>query len=234
MVEKRDAEAFESAHSVILAMFTHKKSLAIDVSAWYTDLLLDSYPERLTISQLRLAYASMVGCLTELAPGNVGPCISKLLQVIEHHPAGPSSVSSTDIPLAEISHSSSGGAPPSDTPQTAAKSLEIAALHSTRGHLLLVLIDQLSAVHLDMMERLLPKIRELLHEERKAPREARIALIQVLFNTLSGAMDMIKRESAAKWWLEHRAEIQEDENREDLKPIADTMKTSTPVVQAKM
>lgn len=208
--------------------------MAVDVSAWYTDLLLDSYPERLTIVQLRLAYASMVSCLTELASSDVSMCISKLLEAIESRPPGPSGVVSADVPLADISRSNTGATLADEGPETSAKRLETAALRSRRGHLLLVLIDQLSTVHLEEMERLLPKIQGLLHAESKAPRESRTALIQVLFNTLSGAMDMIKRESAAKWWLEHRTELQVEENADETSLPEALSTTPAPVVEAKL
>jgi hypothetical protein len=210
--DKQDPEAFESAHSVILAIFNHKKGIAVETASWYSDLLLESYPGRLTISQLRLAYARMVGCLTDLESKQADLCIFKVMQSIERTAPGPSQVQSSDMPLAEVSQSATKGTPEKEGPDTSAQSLEAAALRSRRGHLLLVLIDQLSTIHLDKMEQLLPRIPIFLHEEQPAPRASRVALIQVLFNTLSGAMDMIKRESAAKWWLEHAAEIELDEN----------------------
>lgn len=123
--------------------------------------------------------------------------------------------------LAEVSQSVTAKVSEKDDPAESAKKLEVAALRSRRGHLLLVLIDQLSTVHLQEMEELLPKVQELLRAEEPAPRESRVALIQVLFNTLSGAMDMIKRESAAKWWLEHAAQIEVGENtREEIARIS--------------
>lgn len=235
LMDKQDTEAFESAHSVLLAIFGKKKALAIDVAPWYSDLLLRSYPDQLSIPQLRLAYATMVGCLTELESGKCDACLSKLLAAIESLAPGPSHVQAADLPLAHVSQPVQEKATVSgaESQGASAKELEAAALRSRRGHLLLVLIDQLSTTSLEKMEELLPRVQEYLHEERRAPKESQVALIQVLFNTLSGGMDMIKRETAAKWWLEHRADIERDENS-DKKETTQTEKGVAPGPQARL
>lgn len=215
LTNKQDLEAFESAHSVLLAIFSKRKLVSLEVARQYTDLLLVSYPDLLSISQLRLAFAGMVSCLTDLGSPETEVCMTKLIEAIELCPPGPSLWHSAQLPLADVSTSQAGQIPSLASASTvgpSAKAIEASALKSRRGHLLLVLIDQLSTVTLEKMDELLPTVQALLHEEKRAPRESRAALVQVLFNTLSGGMDMIKRESAAKWWLQHRSEIEAEEN----------------------
>jgi hypothetical protein len=210
---KQDQQAFEAAHSVLLAIFTGRKSIAVDLSEWYCDLLLVAYPNILVISQLRLAFATMMACLAELDEEKTRICINKLEQAIETIPLGPSRQKSPDVLLAEISQGAL--TPAKEAPissEVAPKALETAALESRRGHLLLILIDQLSTVDLEMMNELLGKVRNFLQEERSAPESSRAALIAILYNTLSGGMDMVKRESAANWWLGHRQAIEREEN----------------------
>lgn len=215
LTNKEDLEAFESAHSVLLAIFSKRKLVSVEIAPQYTNLLLVSYPDLLSISQLRLAFAGMVSCLTDLGSPETEVCMTKLIEAIELCPPGPSRLHSAQIPLADVSTAQAGQTPSRTSASTvglSAKAIEASALKSRRGHLLLVLIDQLSTVTLEKMDDLLPTVQSFLHEEKRAPRESRAALVQVLFNTLSGGMDMIKRESAAKWWLQHRSEIEAEEN----------------------
>lgn len=219
LTNKQDQEAFESAHSVMLAIFSKKKPISMELAKFYTDVLLQSYPDLLSISQLRLAFASMVTCLTDLESSEADRCILQLIHAIESLAPGPSRHQQAEVPLAEVGQSQQTAEAMSTKQENSlsatplsAKALEAAAVGSRRGHLLLVLIDQLSTTTLAKMEGLLPIVQAFLHEEKRAPAQSRLALIQVLFNTLSGGMDMVKRESAAKWWLEHRSEIESGEN----------------------
>lgn len=94
--------------------------------------------------------------------------------------------------------------------------LETQALQLRRGHLLLVLIDQVTVVNLVLLRSLLDKIWGfLLEEERHVPAEgddevssqAREALLKVLFGTLGDGLDMTKREEGIRWWLARRWEL---------------------------
>ena len=86
---------------------------------------------------------------------------------------------------------------------------EDATLRTPRGHLLLVLIDQLSTVNLCWLEPLSERVLWLLAEEQEAGNaESRNELVKILFKTLAAGMDMTKREAAAKWWLEHRQDLE--------------------------
>ena len=83
-----------------------------------------------------------------------------------------------------------------------------AALKSPRGHLLLTLIDQSTAVTLPLLIPVLDRIAWFLAEERESSLETRKALIQTLFQTIASGMDMRKRETAAKWYLDRRDELE--------------------------
>lgn len=86
---------------------------------------------------------------------------------------------------------------------------EDAILRTPRGHLLLVLIDQLGTVNLCWLEPLSERVLWFLAEEEEAGNmESRNELVKILFKTLAAGMDMTKREAAAKWWMEHRQDLE--------------------------
>ncbi|KAL7009954.1 hypothetical protein EMMF5_000863 [Cystobasidiomycetes sp. EMM_F5] len=82
------------------------------------------------------------------------------------------------------------------------------ALQSPQGAWMLTLIDQASAVKVQLLVPLLDRIAWILMtDDLISPPQSRTALIVILFNTISGGMDMTKREVAAKWWLQHRQQF---------------------------
>ena len=77
------------------------------------------------------------------------------------------------------------------------------ALRLPRGAMLLVLIDQVTSVSAHLLIPLLDRVAWFICEERGSPPDCQAALIDALFEVLSKGMDMTKRESAAKWWLDN-------------------------------
>lgn len=98
-----------------------------------------------------------------------------------------------------------------------------------RGHLILILIDQLTSVNLLLLETLLDRIKRFVEEEDRVVdevrggstgsssggrrkkgderSEGRDALVKVLFTTLGEGMDATKREAGTRWWMEHGKEL---------------------------
>ena len=77
------------------------------------------------------------------------------------------------------------------------------ALRLPRGAMLLVLIDQVTSVPAHLLIPLLDRVAWFICEEQDSPPDCQAALIDALFEVLSKGMDMTKRETAAKWWLDN-------------------------------
>lgn len=143
----------------------------------------------MTPSQLRLAFTTMVRCLSNADDALAWYCIIQLLAVI-----------CAIVP-----------SPPSPAPETAPPAaqdlspLELRALSLPRGHLLLILIEQTTVVNLILLRTLLDRIWELLGEEVGG--DGREALVDVLFKTIGEGLDAGKRGEGVRVWLERRGEL---------------------------
>ncbi|KEI37032.1 uncharacterized protein L969DRAFT_90095 [Mixia osmundae IAM 14324] len=84
--DARYADAFDSAHSVVLAVFAKNKRCSIELMPWYSDLVLRSYPEMMTSSQIRLAYTTMVKRASEVDDALAWYCVAKLIKTIQDIP----------------------------------------------------------------------------------------------------------------------------------------------------
>ena len=193
----------------------------------------------LSLAQLRLAFSTMLSCVSEKDDALAWYSISQLVEAIstisaEAPLSTPAKQEQTGIsPLADLSvshkevearkkasrESRPGNAADTLIADPATKledatvtdDLEARALKSRRGHLLVVLIDQLSTVNLCWLEPLADRVAWFLAEEKHSEPDARSALVQILYRTLAGGMDMTKRETAAKWWLANRRYLEEEE-----------------------
>ncbi|KAI9316799.1 hypothetical protein BX666DRAFT_1858328 [Dichotomocladium elegans] len=56
-------DMYESAHAATLAVFSAKKDISREVSGIYAKILIDSFPEPMSLHQLRFAYTTMVHSL---------------------------------------------------------------------------------------------------------------------------------------------------------------------------
>lgn len=212
-------------------------------------MLFQSYPSLLSMAQLRVAHSTMVSCASEKEDDALAwYCVDKLIEAIcaispraALHQDKQADKSTDQQPLSEIlagdNTSSYDKKPDTASPvqQTAdnliveaptrieeatiTDKLEAQALKSRRGHLLIVLIDQLSSVNLCWLEPLADRITWLLAEERHSDADARRAMIQILYRTLAGGMDMTKREAAAIWWLENGPNLEASEQALELQAM---------------
>ena len=197
----------------------------------YLHSVVQSYPHLLTISQLRLAFTTLVSCISEKDENLAWLCLTKLMEAISSisvtAPLGtsPKKEQVSQETLANLPENqkqlkpanAQGAAVDSllDEPPTrledslSTNRMEAAALKSRRGHFLLALIDQSTAVTLPLLVPVLDRIVWFLAEEADSSPASRQALTQVLFQTVASGMDMTKRETAAKWYLNRRPEIEE-------------------------
>jgi hypothetical protein len=88
-----------------------------------------------------------------------------------------------------------------------------AILYLRKGHLLLILIDQIKSINLIFMESLLTKIKEFFKQEKVYENENRnsniglFALQKVLFDTLSNEIDYTKKNIGVNWWLNEGSKL---------------------------
>lgn len=196
-----------------------------------------SFPDLMTASQLRLGFTTMMRSVSMSDDALAWWCILRLVDAISAIPVIPSyddrdskkSTASTALStLAKvkpeqreaIQHAASAEDydPNKEHPTRLDEiggptPLETQALRLQRGHLLLVLIDQVTVVNLVLLRSLLDKIWTfVLEEEREGSQDAmsgqaREALLKVLFGTLGDGLDMTKREEGIRWWLARRWEL---------------------------
>ena len=215
-----DRDAFEAAHSVMLAIYVAGKRVADQIAPWYSDLLLGAYPELMSAAQLRIAYTAVIRRASQTNDALAWLLLTRLVAAIEAIPVAtlerlPATRRAHPQPLTtrrpKDAEAPSGRPDDEDAdlrdPATGSSDTETAALHSARGHLLLVLVDQLAAVNLTLLLPLLDQVRRLIGVE---PSEgaARRAIVRTAFERLAGALDAPKRAAGTQWWAEHGRELE--------------------------
>ncbi|GAA6012349.1 hypothetical protein JCM11491_007105 [Sporobolomyces phaffii] len=205
-------EPFESAHSVLLAIFSSGKACVPELASWYTELLLNL--PSLTPTQLRLAYSTVVSSTSKFDDALAWWCIQELLSAIERLPVADaaslpgSTLTTSSRPrlrdLGDDSVPESQGVPDvgAQPDQAAVPTLETRILALPRGALLLTLVALLPSVNFVLFRSLLSRIARLAEVE-PADHDGRHALGQWTFEVLGTAMDVVKREEGVRWWMEH-------------------------------
>ncbi|KAI8578442.1 hypothetical protein K450DRAFT_246816 [Umbelopsis ramanniana AG] len=74
---------FESAHAVVLSIFEAKKPVSRELACVYAKILIESYPNKLSHQQLRLAYTNMVQALCEIDDSVAWLTVNHLRQHID-------------------------------------------------------------------------------------------------------------------------------------------------------
>lgn len=186
----------------------------------------------MSASQLRLAFTTMIRCVSNSDDALAWHCILQLDAAISAIPISSTAQSPPPTSLEQVASNAAVGEelPTEDGPTerefdeditrldeaTLLSPLELQALQSQRGHLLLTLIDQATSVNLILLRSLLERIWSFIKEEgsdletgaRKAEGESgKEALIKVVFNTLGEGLDATKREEGVRWWMENSAEL---------------------------
>lgn len=71
-------DAFESAHSVVLALFSVQSPCTLDLTPFYVQLLLGSYPSHLNDTQLHTALTTVVASLSDRSDSLAWWCVEQL------------------------------------------------------------------------------------------------------------------------------------------------------------
>ena len=77
-------DAFESAHSVILALYTAQSPCTLELTPFYVHLLLRSYPTHLSETQLTTALDTVVASLSDRSDSLAWWCVEQVDQDISH------------------------------------------------------------------------------------------------------------------------------------------------------
>ncbi|KAF9111027.1 hypothetical protein BGX27_005488 [Mortierella sp. AM989] len=85
LLKNDQRDLFESAHSVIMSVFLTNKKIAKQLAPFYTNLLLQHYPDQINIDQLRAAFTTMIKSLSETEDALAWLCVEKLLERIQHY-----------------------------------------------------------------------------------------------------------------------------------------------------
>ena len=189
----------------------------------------------MSASQLRLAFTTVIRCVSNSDDALAWYCILQLMSAISSIPlSSPSTIPSPPPSTLTPAHEANANVPrdfDDDDPTTrldeasSLSPLESTALQLRRGHLLLTLIDQTTSVNLILLRSLLAQIWEFVKEEgsekenevlgevMSAERGAageesgKEALVKIVFNTLGEGLDATKREEGVRWWMEHGQEL---------------------------
>ncbi|KAG0380378.1 hypothetical protein BGX24_008723 [Mortierella sp. AD032] len=228
LLKNDQRDLFESAHSVVMSVFLTNKRIAQQVAPFYSNLLIQHFPEQINIDQLRAAFTTMIRSLSGTEDALAWLCVEKLLERIQQYDDELAEATTTvqaeddrrregeralvDVatsvqqdlsPQDSATHLPSLGTltPPSRATAAAATASLVTLEHQKeRGQLLLALFDQLSSLNLVFVETLGLKIRELIVKEPSPV--GRRALLKCLLDVIGGpAVDHTKRDWAVKWYL---------------------------------
>ncbi len=90
----RFSDTFESAHSVVLALYSNHKRCILNLAPFYVELLIASYPKRLTSVQLEYAMSTVVSAISDRSDSVAWWVITKLADEIDRERMGAASSSS--------------------------------------------------------------------------------------------------------------------------------------------
>ncbi|EPQ30518.1 uncharacterized protein PFL1_02044 [Pseudozyma flocculosa PF-1] len=223
-------ETFESAHSVALAVYTHRRRCMFDLAPFYIDLLLSSYPDRLDDVQLEFAVTTVVGALADRSDSVCWWVVERVAQAIdeerkrEHQSGKTTSIvdatatdpatEPTPTELQESAAASASASSPSSAStesRTGDETAKVATAYPRLVTLQLVLIACVPCVNLVLLRSILAKAETYILEhkrqeddEERASVGYRKALCEKTFDALQ-ALNAATREEGVRWWLDKRA-----------------------------
>lgn len=91
----RFSDTFESAHSVVLALYSNHKRCILNLAPFYVGLLISSYPKRLTSVQFEYAMSTVVSAISDRSDSVAWWVITQLAEEIERERLSSSPTGST-------------------------------------------------------------------------------------------------------------------------------------------
>ncbi|KAK0535697.1 hypothetical protein OC835_002302 [Tilletia horrida] len=226
LTDTSDKDAFESAHSVLLAIFAHDKGVVESLAPYYVELLISGFPSRLNAGQFEHAFTTVMSSISDRDDALAWWAMDLLAEEIAKERASPSA--SCADPNAGSKQGGQAGTVPG-----VSRELELQ----------LVYVAQVSTVNLVLLRSVLSKVRRYILQhiaghisipgllpsssssssgdaattERSsgtaeaaaaaatgfAGAAARQRLCEKTFDALSG-LDASTREEGLRWWLDNR------------------------------
>ncbi|SPO23798.1 uncharacterized protein UTRI_03673_B [Ustilago trichophora] len=195
------SDTFESAHSVVLALYSNNKRCILDLAPFYVELLIASYPKRLTAVQFEYAMSTVVSAISDRSDSVAWWVITRLadeidqerLSTVTSKAAGKSKstvgriqaggftessgVTKQDLASATASSDSShpsaadSNAAPTDAEETAADT------YDRLTHLQMCLIGCIPSINLVLLRSALHKVESYItqHKQRENAAQSNIA-----------------------------------------------------------
>ncbi|CBQ73281.1 conserved hypothetical protein [Sporisorium reilianum SRZ2] len=218
--DTRYGDTFESAHSVVLALYASHKRCILNLAPFYVELVLASYPVRLSAGQLEYALATVVGAISDRSDSVAWWVISRIADEVESERlAAPAKeeariqaggfAESSGVTKAELDAATAGSASTSTRGEQDAD----ADTYDRLTHLQMALIACIPSINLVLLRSALCKVESfiLLHKQHEAGGDSadsagssRLALCQKTFDAIQ-ALNAATREEGLRWWLDHRA-----------------------------
>ncbi|PWY99411.1 hypothetical protein BCV70DRAFT_118434 [Testicularia cyperi] len=225
--DTRYQETFESAHSVVLAIYSAKKRCMVELAPFYVDLLLSSFPERLSSTQLEYAFTTVVSALSDQDDSVAWWVVDRLGEEVERErfsqptPQARSTQQGgynedavdTVTPPTESAH-------PSNPDSTRVDSPGPASPHDRLLSLQLCLIACIPCINLVLLRSALTKVERYILQHKHAEHSSssssasytpaseakahRIEMCEKTFDAIQG-LNAATREEGLRWWLDNRA-----------------------------
>ncbi|EST05179.1 hypothetical protein PSEUBRA_005442 [Kalmanozyma brasiliensis GHG001] len=222
--DTRFSDTFESAHSVVLALYSAHKRCILDLAPFYVRLLIDSFPARLTAAQFEYAMSTVVAAISDRSDSVAWWVMRQIAEEVDHERlsaptatmggkiiqsggfAESSGATKADLVEAtENSDSAHPGDAPASTDTTTTPTHEGEGEYDRQTHLQLCLISCVPGVNLVLLRSALRLVEAYIVQHRNAEGGGeRIALCQKTFDALQG-LNAATREEGLRWWLDNRA-----------------------------
>lgn len=197
-------EAFESAHSVVLSIYSTGKECLLELTPYYSQLLLTCFPTNLTAEQLTLAFSTVIDAVSDRSDTLAWHTLELLWSAIEDERvlnshqekslnAQPDTVQKDAISATVDSSIESIVKP---------KESEKAESSNRESDLTDVYVAQIANVNLVLLRSVLERVKRLIMQRTRASQE-RLHLCQRTFSSLAG-LDASTREEGVRWWLAER------------------------------
>lgn len=198
-------EAFESAHSVVLSIFSSGKECLLELTPYYSQLLLTCFPTNLSVEQLTLAFSTVVDAVSDRSDTLAWHTLELLWNAIEHerfmyaHQQKKKTIKPSTQKEDAISATINSSI---ETVVKPKQSEEEEQSSKREKELTDVYVAQIANVNLVLLRSVLDRVKRLIMHRTRASEE-RLHLCQRTFASLAG-LDASTREEGVRWWLAER------------------------------
>ncbi|CDU26401.1 uncharacterized protein SPSC_06595 [Sporisorium scitamineum] len=221
--DTRFSDTFESAHSVVLALYVNHKRCILNLAPFYVELVLASFPGRLKAVQLEYALSTVVGAISERSDSVAWWVISRVAEEVDRERLSAAAANGKEEGTIQTGgFNEESGVTKKDLDTATAQSDSSDPSHPTSSegeadtyhrltHLQMCLIACIPSVNLVLLRSALTKVESyiLQHKQRELSDKggsSRVALCQKTFDAIQ-ALNAATREEGLRWWLDHRVQF---------------------------